>query len=166
VIFLIEENKTFAFVLFLIAGLSDALDGFIARLFKQKTRLGAFLDPLADKLLLTTSYVTLACLHVFPPWLAVLVVSRDVTILGGIGILLFNKKTIEFNPTIVSKITTCIQLMTIVYYLGQDYLKKMLFIEPYLITLTALFTLLSWIQYIVIGIKVQGSQDHNVNSSS
>lgn len=156
VIFLIEGNIHFAFILFLVAGASDALDGFIARLFKQKTVLGAFIDPIADKLLLNAAYITLASLHFLPAWLTVLVVSRDVIILGGIGILLYNKRAIEFKPTFISKITTCMQLVTIIFILGQDNIQHILFIEPYLIVFTAFFTLLSWIQYIVIGLKLQG----------
>lgn len=156
VIFLIEGNTNYAFTIFIVAGASDALDGFIARLFNQKTRLGAFIDPIADKLLLNTSYITLAILHMLPPWLAVLVVSRDIIILGGIGILFYNKKSIEFKPTFISKITTCLQLATIIYLLGQKIIKPLLFLEAYLIILTALFTLASWLQYIHIGLKLQG----------
>ncbi|OGR03448.1 MAG: CDP-diacylglycerol--glycerol-3-phosphate 3-phosphatidyltransferase [Deltaproteobacteria bacterium RIFOXYD12_FULL_50_9] len=159
VIFLIEGNMTSAFILFVIVGISDALDGFIARLFNQKTRLGSFLDPIADKLLLTTSYVTLATMHFLPAWLAVLVVSRDVIIMGGIGILLFNKRLIEFKPTFVSKITTCVQLLTVSFFLGQDYIKNLSYLEPYLIIITAFFTLLSWLQYIIIGLKLQGKPE-------
>ena len=85
VIFLIEGKTSYAFLTFIAAGASDGLDGFLARVLKQKTALGAFVDPIADKLLLTASYITMAVLGMLPEWLSVLVVSRDVIILTGIG---------------------------------------------------------------------------------
>ncbi|RLA89883.1 MAG: CDP-diacylglycerol--glycerol-3-phosphate 3-phosphatidyltransferase, partial [Deltaproteobacteria bacterium] len=80
VILLLEGRLSEALFVFIIAGVTDALDGLIARLYKQKTRLGAFLDPLADKLLLVTTYVILAVQGLVPSWLTVIVLSRDVLI--------------------------------------------------------------------------------------
>ncbi|MDH3360147.1 MAG: CDP-alcohol phosphatidyltransferase family protein, partial [Desulfobulbaceae bacterium] len=76
VIFLIEGNDGYAFLVFIAAGVSDGLDGFVAKVFKQKTLVGAYLDPIADKLLLNTAFITMAVLDVLPAWLAVVVVSR------------------------------------------------------------------------------------------
>ncbi|MBW2175094.1 MAG: CDP-alcohol phosphatidyltransferase family protein [Deltaproteobacteria bacterium] len=80
-IFLIKHLFDFALLVFAIAALSDGVDGFIARVFRQKTTLGAFLDPAADKLLLVTAFVTLAIQEQIPSWLSVLVITRDVIIL-------------------------------------------------------------------------------------
>lgn len=156
VIFLMEGKPQYAFLVFIIAGISDGLDGFIARAFKQKTVLGAYLDPIADKLLLNTSFVALAIFGVLPGWLAVLVVSRDVIILGGIGILLLNGREFAIRPSIYSKTTTLVQLATICYFLGYDYLGNHLFIQIYLIYLSTFFTLLSGLHYIVAGFRILG----------
>src|SRR5262245_37622333 len=74
---LVYEQFNFALLVLLIAGATDALDGTIARAANQRTRLGAFLDPLADKLLLTSGFVTLSSIHLIPSWVTIVVVSRD-----------------------------------------------------------------------------------------
>ena len=87
VIFLIQAEYDKALITFAVAGLTDALDGTLARLLKCQTTLGAFLDPIADKLLLVTSFVSLALFGLIPAWLAVIVISRDFIILLGIAFL-------------------------------------------------------------------------------
>lgn len=161
VIFLLEGKTQLSFLVFIIAGISDGLDGFIARAFKQKTVLGAYLDPIADKLLLNSSFVALAIFGMLPGWLAVLVVSRDIIILGGIGILLLNGKEFAIRPSLYSKVTTLAQLATICFFLGSDFLGNHLFFQIYLIYLTTLFTVLSGLHYIVAGFRILGrpSQD-------
>ena len=113
VIMLIRQNYMSALLIFTAAGISDALDGAIARLMKQKTRIGAILDPIADKLLLASSYVTLAVMGSLPEWLAVIVISRDVIILFGVLILFLFQGGVEIHPTMLSKCTTLVQLFTI-----------------------------------------------------
>lgn len=157
VIFLMEGRMGLALLTFVIASLSDALDGFIARLFKQKTHLGAFIDPIADKLLLTTSYITLAIYSMVPGWLAVLVVSRDIIIITGIGVLMLNNKPLEIKPTIDSKLTTFMQLATICFILATDYLSEILFMQMPLIFITAAITLYSGAHYIIIGSRILGN---------
>jgi cardiolipin synthase len=100
-----------AFWLFVAAGLSDAVDGFIARQLDLRSRLGAYLDPLADKALLTSIYVALATLSEIPPWLAIMVLSRDVLIIGAVMLSWVMDRPIEVRPLIVSKITTAAQLL-------------------------------------------------------
>ena len=80
---LIYERFNGAMIVLLVAGVTDALDGTIARAANQRTRLGAFLDPLADKLLLTSGFVTLSAIHLIPSWVTILVVSRDAMLLLG-----------------------------------------------------------------------------------
>jgi cardiolipin synthase (CMP-forming) len=158
VIFLMEEKMGMALLVFVVAGVSDGLDGFIARMYKQKTVLGAYLDPIADKLLLVTSYVALAIFGLMPGWLAVLVVSRDFIILAGVGVLLLNGKKFEAKPSITSKITTVLQLATVCFFLAYEYLGSPL-LEVSLVNLTAFFTLLSGFFYIVTGFRILGKPD-------
>jgi cardiolipin synthase len=100
-----------AFIVFIIAGLSDAVDGFLARRFKLHTELGRYLDPLADKLLLVSIYVTLGFQKHLPPWLVILVVSRDFMIVGAIILSWLVDKPINVKPLMVSKATTLAQIL-------------------------------------------------------
>jgi len=104
------ERWTEVFVLFVIAGLSDALDGWIAKTFDLRTDLGAYLDPLADKALLVSIYVALAIVSEVPPWLAILVVSRDLMIIGAFMVSWFLDKPIAVRPILISKLNTGAQI--------------------------------------------------------
>ncbi len=161
VIFLMEGKTGPALLVFMIAGFSDALDGFLARLLKQKTLFGAYVDPIADKLLLDTSFVTLAIMQQLPGWLTVIVVSRDVIILFGICILLLNNRPLDIKPTFSSKMTTFVQLSTICFVMARQYVVDYWFLNVYLIDLTVLFTLLSCLHYIIIGFQILGRPNHN-----
>src|SRR5690242_17802529 len=79
-----REEWGLAFLGFAVAGLSDAIDGFIARRFEMRSELGAYLDPVADKALLVSIYITLAVVGVLPAWLAIVVVSRDLMVVGAV----------------------------------------------------------------------------------
>ena len=83
IVMIMQQRWSTAFVLFVLAGVSDAVDGFIARHFDMRSELGAYLDPIADKALLVSIYVTLAFVGAIPGWLAIVVVSRDAMIVGG-----------------------------------------------------------------------------------
>ncbi|CAH1667223.1 CDP-alcohol phosphatidyltransferase family protein [Chelatococcus asaccharovorans] len=107
-----------AFVLFVVAGVSDAVDGFIARRFNMKTELGAYIDALADKALLVSIYVSLAIVGVLPGWLAILVVSRDVMILMAVIVSWLLRRPVEIRPLIVSKLNTGTQLALAAVVLG------------------------------------------------
>ncbi len=98
------------FVVFVIAGASDALDGWIAKTFDLRTDLGAYLDPLADKALLVSIYVALAIVAEVPPWLAILVVSRDLMIIGAFMVSWFLDKPIKVRPILISKLNTGAQI--------------------------------------------------------
>lgn len=165
VIFLLEGKSNLALLTFAVAGASDALDGFLARLLKQKTLFGAYIDPLADKLLLTTSYVALAILGKLPGWLSVIVVSRDVIIVGGIGILMLNNRSLSIKPTIDSKTTTFFQLITICFILSREFVADYWFLRSYLIIITALFTVLSGFHYLLIGFRILGEPMQNQNGA-
>jgi cardiolipin synthase len=166
VIFLLEGRLLAAFWVFVLAGVTDALDGFLARVLKQKTDFGAFIDPIADKLLLITSYVTLAALDILPNWLAVIVVSRDVLIFGGIGILMLYEREVKIKPSLVSKATTFLQLLTVVFYLGHDYLPAIFPAGIYLIYATAAFTILSGAHYLIRGFRILGDPEAAVKGQA
>jgi len=156
VIFLIQSEYDRALVVFVVAGLTDALDGTLARLLKCQTTLGAYLDPIADKLLLVTSFVTLAVFQIIPAWLAVIVISRDFIILLGIAILTLMSVTYEIKPAIVGKITTALQVMTIFFALLYKAVTHD-FSYYWIVGLcwtTALFTVISGLVYIVRGIRI------------
>lgn len=161
VIFLLENKSTMALITFGIAGISDALDGFLARVLKQKTLFGAYVDPVADKLLLATAFVTLAIMGRLPGWLAVVVVSRDVIIMGGIGILLLNNHPMTIKPTYDSKITTFVQLITVCFILASEYMTTYRFLNRSFIMTTALCTVLSGFHYLYIGFQILGQPDRD-----
>jgi cardiolipin synthase len=117
IIFLIQGNYRRALILFLLAGVSDLADGLIARTWQQKSRLGSYLDPLADKLLMATSFVTLSIYHQIPSWLTVIVLSRDVTM--ALGVLLFRLVDyhLAIKPTLLGKWTTTFQIATVLLVL-------------------------------------------------
>jgi cardiolipin synthase len=100
-----------AFWVFVLAGISDAVDGFIAKRFNQRTELGAYLDPAADKLMLVSIYVSLGLLRVLPPWLVILVVTRDILIVGGIALATLLEQPVHIRPLLLSKLNTAAQIM-------------------------------------------------------
>ena len=107
-----------AFVLFAAAGVSDAADGLIARRYGLRSELGAYLDPLADKALLVSIYVTLAVVGVLPGWLAITVVSRDVMIVAAILVSRLMDNPVEIKPLFVSKLNTAAQIAFAAFVLG------------------------------------------------
>jgi cardiolipin synthase len=153
IIYIIDNRTSASLVIFIIASISDALDGFIARVFHQKSNLGAHLDPLADKILLMTAYITLAILKMIPSWLAVLTISRDVIILLGVLVLYLNRYPVRIHPSLLSKATTCLQVAAILIVLSNDYL-GIAFLRMYSFWLAALFTVASGLQYIRQGLII------------
>lgn len=103
--------------LFAVAGLSDALDGYLARRFGWFTRIGAVLDPLADKLLMVSSYLTLGVLGMLPPWLVALVILRDVVIVTGAAAYRSLFGEIEMQPMFISKANTALQVLLVLLVL-------------------------------------------------
>jgi cardiolipin synthase (CMP-forming) len=100
-----------AFVLFVAAGISDAVDGFLAKRFGMASELGAYLDPLADKTLLVSIYVTLGITGAIPRWLVILVVSRDLMIVGAVMLSWLVGKPIAVKPLFISKVNTAAQIL-------------------------------------------------------
>lgn len=142
-----------ALLALLVAGLTDAIDGFIARKLNQRTRLGTFLDPLADKLLLTSGFISLAMLHLVPSWLVILVVSRDIILLLGTAVAHVTNTTIDITPTFLGKGTTLLQLgyvLLVVFLTWRRVGLSML--TPLLVTMVA-FTLASGLHYLYRGYR-------------
>jgi cardiolipin synthase len=99
-----------AFILFLAAGISDAVDGFLAKRFGMSTELGAYLDPLADKAMLVSIYVALGITEAIPRWLVILVVSRDIMIVSAVILSWVVDKPVPLRPLMVSKLNTVAQI--------------------------------------------------------
>lgn len=108
---IISGEVAVAFWLFVLAGATDAVDGFVAKRFDQATLLGAYLDPVADKLLLVGVFVTLGIVEALPSWLVVLIVSRDVMIVIAFGVAYLVGRPIRVRPLIVSKVNTASQII-------------------------------------------------------
>jgi cardiolipin synthase len=153
-ILLINGSFNQALWVFAGAAVSDGLDGLIARWFSQKTRLGSFLDPIADKLLLSTAYVALAVLKEIPVWLSVIVISRDVIIVLGVSVLFLNQVSFEINPTSISKMTTIFQLLLVLMILSSGYIHFGDWLRQGLVLTTLICTILSGLHYIYSGLKI------------
>jgi cardiolipin synthase len=107
-----------AFVLFVVAGVSDAVDGFLAKRFNMTSELGAYLDPLADKALIMSIYITLGIPGTIPRWLVILVVSRDIMIIGAVILSWLMGKPLKVKPLVVSKLNTAAQIVFACVVLG------------------------------------------------
>lgn len=110
-VLLYQHQYAYAFYLFMFAGFTDGLDGWLARQFKWQSAFGSFTDPVADKLLIACSFISLACIGILPLWLVLLVFSRDLMI--SIGVLVWYyilRQPLNFTPTFLSKINTVLQL--------------------------------------------------------
>jgi cardiolipin synthase len=116
---ILDDRMTAAFWLFVAAGLSDAVDGFIAKHFDQRSRLGALLDPLADKVLLLSMFVTLGIADRLPDWLVILVVFRDALIIGGFLLAAAVAQPIPTKPLAVSKLNTALQITLVAAVLAR-----------------------------------------------
>jgi cardiolipin synthase len=156
IILLVYQRLGWALIVFLVAGLTDGLDGIIARNFGQKTLVGAILDPIADKLLMSSSIVVLSLElmefpNPIPVWLVLLVIFRDVFILlGGLVFILIHGFRV-FPPTKWGKASTVVQLLTLFAVLLYNWLGSA---EPalyFLFILTGLLTVVSGLQYLTIG---------------
>jgi cardiolipin synthase len=107
-----------AFLLFFAAGASDAVDGFLAKRFGMATELGAYLDPLADKAMIVSIYVALGIAEAIPRWLVILVVSRDIMIVGAVMLSWLVDKPVALKPLLVSKLNTVAQIALALTVLG------------------------------------------------
>jgi len=154
VICLIRDMFYPAAAVFAIAGISDALDGFFARWFNQRTVLGAYLDPIADKILLMSAFVCLAILKVIPPWLTVIVISRDIIIVIGFAVSEITNIALEIRPRLPSKCTTVAQMLTVFFALLFPDISDMTVLKTALCRITGGLTIVSGLHYIYLGMTV------------
>jgi cardiolipin synthase (CMP-forming) len=154
VIFIINKYFDWALLTFAVAGITDAMDGLIARLTNQRTELGAYLDPIADKLLLSAAFISLAIIEMIPSWLVVIVITRDVIILVGMLVMILTSYRPEINPSFLSKTTTTFQIVTILFVLLAWDFPTFKQLSTIAIYGTAIITILSGSQYIYIGTQI------------
>ena len=112
IITLLESLYPWPVVIFTFTVITDALDGFVARYRKQITPLGSFLDPMADKLLMFSSYLLCAYLKIIPSWIFIVILSRDMLIVMGWAIIYFITNSTEIKPRFMGKLTAIIQMFT------------------------------------------------------
>ena len=118
-ILILDGRFGWALALFWIAGFSDGVDGYLAKRFDWHTRLGALLDPIADKLLVAGTFITLAYAELIPIWLAAVVILRDVVIVIGATVYNFLVRPVQGEPTRVSKLNTALQLLFLMFVLSR-----------------------------------------------
>ena len=146
---LVSGHTKAAFFAFLAAGVSDAIDGFLAKRFKLETELGAYLDPLADKLLIVSIYVALGVAGNLPSWLVIAVVSRDILIVLGVVLAWIVGQAVTIRPLAVSKANTAAQIMLAATVLADEGFKLgLLNVRFVLVWITLVLTVLSLAAYL------------------
>jgi len=153
VILVVYNQLGWAFLIFLSAGITDGLDGLMARLLHQKTTLGALLDPIADKLLLTSSFVILSVKdlglsNILPLWLTITVISRDIFLVTSALIIMLSTGHRNFPASFFGKASTLIQLLTITFVLFLNYKTYTTQWLLFLYILTGAITIISGMHYI------------------
>lgn len=164
IIFLLREMFFQAIIIFTVASISDALDGYIARYYNQRTELGAYLDPIADKFLLMASFASLGILKLIPGWLAVIVISRDIVIVAGIAVLTMMDIKPMIHPSIISKITTCAQLASVFLTLFYPENPCEPSLKYVLYWATASLTTLSGLHYMFIGLNTLQNGENRIKN--
>lgn len=160
---LVDNHYQTALILFVLAGISDGLDGLLARTLHQQTMLGQYLDPIADKLLLSTMFMVLSILHKIPWKFTVLVFSRDVSILG-VGTVLYAIAGLrDFRPSIFGKANTLAQVMAIVFVMLMEvHPARWVYVLRWAgLRATFAFTIISAVHYIyLVGIRLREHSHH------
>lgn len=157
---IVSDNLLAAFIVFLVAGVTDMLDGFLARRFGWQTELGAYLDAIADKALLMSVYASLAFFGHLPAWIAIVVVSRDVVIIGAVMLSWLLDRAIEIRPLFISKVNTAVQIALALLVLANRGLEFGWdsFVLPST-WLTGVITGLSALCYIITWLKLMARYD-------
>ncbi len=137
-----------ALTLFALASLTDAIDGYVAKRFHQETELGRYLDPLADKVLLMTAFITLSSIHLIPLWITLIIITRDLLLIGGV---LFSKAMMDVwqvRPLSISKLNTFFQVVLILLILLKQGVPALETVVDVHIWATAVSTILSFGAYV------------------
>lgn len=166
VILLLYGHQGWALITFMIAGLTDLLDGLIARLAGEKTTLGAWLDPMADKLLLVTMFVVLTLPGIgsanqLPVWFTILVISRDVAIVATVAVVNLAVGRRTFRPSIFGKIATATYILTGVVTLYYNYLGQKTPIVGVFIYASLAITLVSAFHYLIQVVRIGRPEDED-----
>ena len=161
----LEWQRFTAIVIFLVAAASDGLDGYIARRYKQRSTLGAILDPIADKGLLLSAIITLSISNWsdidpeygrFPAWFPVLVITRDAVILVGAGVLHLLNGKVQVRPSWTGKVATVLQMAAIAWVMLQLHFLPLL----YVVIAAGVFTFISGIIYVTDGVRQLQAEGH------
>jgi cardiolipin synthase len=161
----LEWQRFTAIAIFLVAAISDGLDGYIARRYKQRSALGAILDPIADKGLLLSAIITLSISNWseidpeygrFPAWFPVLVITRDAVILVGAGVLHLLNGKVQVKPSWTGKVATVLQMAAIAWVMLQLHFLSLL----YIVIAAGVFTFISGIIYVMDGVRQLQAEGH------
>lgn len=152
---IIQGEMAFAMAVYLTAAVSDGVDGFIARVWNQKTKLGSFLDPMADKLLVMTSFLTLSLIGIIPVWITLAVISRDIIIVVGSLLVYLMKGELTIRPQPIGKVTTFFQFSYILLVLTGSAFDMPFLYRLYvpMLLITGGLTVISLGVYIIDGLK-------------
>jgi cardiolipin synthase len=155
-IYLIKHLFAGALLVFAVAAVTDGLDGLAARIFGQHSRLGTYLDPAADKLLLVTAFVTLGIQELIPSWLAVIVITRDVVILSGVVLFTIIGREFEPTPSMLGKITTVAQIVSVITVLTGFQIRQLALaqVQTPVFWVAAGITVLSGLHYMYRGLSL------------
>jgi len=161
----LEWQRFTAIVIFLVAAASDGLDGYVARRYKQRSTLGAILDPIADKGLLLSAIITLSISNWsdidpdygrFPAWFPVLVITRDAVILVGAGVLHLLNGKVHVKPRWPGKVATVLQMAAIAWVMLQLHFLPLL----YIVIAAGVFTFISGVVYVMDGVRQLQAEGH------
>jgi cardiolipin synthase (CMP-forming) len=156
IIYLLQDRLLAALLVFILAGISDGAEGMVARWFNQQSKMGAYLDPLADKILLVAAFVVLGAKGMVPVWLVVMTITRDILILLGVLILFIHQTDVRVKPSYLSKATTLFQLVTIFAVLLGHWIHPVSLVNPYLFWFTGFLTISSGLHYMHYWFRVAG----------
>ena len=151
---IIYDQYLYALVLFAIAALTDMLDGLFARLTNQKTALGTFLDPLADKFLLISSFIIFSVYGWIPKWFAIIVISRDIIVVIGFFLLYMITNTLKVEPVFLGKTAIALELFILAYVLLNINVITLPPVHDGFFILSGAITAVSGLQYIYKGFKL------------
>jgi cardiolipin synthase len=151
---IIYNQYLYALILFAVAALTDMLDGLLARLTNQKTALGTFLDPLADKFLLVSSFIIFSVYGWIPKWFAIIVISRDMIVVIGCFLLYMITNSLKVEPVVLGKAAIALQLFILAYVLLNINMIALPPVHNGFFILSAAITAISGLQYIYKGFKL------------
>ncbi|MEW6601922.1 MAG: CDP-alcohol phosphatidyltransferase family protein, partial [Nitrospirota bacterium] len=146
----------YALIIFIVASITDILDGFIARVTKQITDFGKILDPVADKFFLVTSFILMSSIGLIPKWLAIIVISKDLIVVTGSVILYFVTHKLNIEPSILGKASSASQFFLVGLVLLYYNLPEVINVTP-VFYIVAAFTSLAGIHYVYKGLKIANS---------